>query len=101
MTQRTTRAGQNETRYTSRNFKMYADVSALRDLLTDSGVNKGTWKIQVFGTGTLVVRPVMGSVLLADASRDVNLGTLPANTVLPLEIIALVSGTATNILVMW
>lgn len=101
MTQATSKPYINATRYTSRNFKMYADVTALRDLLTDEGTNHGTWKIQIFGAGTLVVRPVTGSVRLADASKDQNLGTLPAGTVLTIEIIALVSGTATNILVMW
>jgi hypothetical protein len=101
MTQRTSRPYQNLTKYVSRNFKLYADVSALRDLLTDGGVNYGTWRILVQGAGTLVVRPVNGSVTPADASRDVNLGTVAAGTKLEIECIALVSGTATNILVMW
>lgn len=101
MTQRTTRPYQNKTQFTSRNFKFYADVTALRDLLTDGGVNYGSWKIKVITAGTLVVRPVNGSVSPVDASKDVNLGTVPAGTDLTLECIALVSGTATNILVMW
>jgi len=96
--QKTSRPYQSTTKYTSRNFKMYADVSALRDLVTDSGVNVGSWKIHVFTAGTLVVRPVNGP---ADGSKDVNLGTVAANTKLELELAALVSGTATNVLVSW
>jgi len=37
----------------------------------------------------------------ADGSKDVNLGTVAANTKLELELAALVSGTATNVLVSW
>jgi hypothetical protein len=94
---KTSRARQCATKYTSRNFKLYADVSVLRDLVTDSGVDAGTWKIHVFGAGTLVVRPVNGPV---DGSLDTSL-TVPANTKLDLELAALVSGTATAILVEW
>jgi hypothetical protein len=99
MTQNTTRAYENKTSYTSQNFKMYADVSALRDLLLDSGINTASWAIQVFGAGTLVVRPVHRKT--NDNSADITLPTIPANTTLFLSVSALVSGTATNILVMW
>lgn len=95
---KTTRARQCSTKYTSRNFKFYADVSVLRDLVTDSGVDAGTWKIRVFTAGTLVVRPVNGP---ADGSLDSPAMPIPANGLLELELSALVSGTATNILVMW
>lgn len=99
MTQSTTRAYENKTKYTSQNFKMYADVSALHDLLLDSGVNTACWRIHVFGAGTLVVRPVHRKT--SDNSADITLPTIPANTQLNIACSALVSGTATNILVMW
>lgn len=98
-TQATTRAYENKTSYTSQNFKTYADVSALRDLLLDSGVNTACWAILVFGAGSLVLRPVHRKV--TDNSADITLPAVAANTLLPISCSALVSGTATNILVMW
>ena len=96
MSQKTSRPFQCKTIETSRNFKLYADVSALRDLVADSGVNAGSWRIRVFTAGTLVVRPVNGP---ADGSKDVSLPSFSGE--ISLEVAALVSGTAAAILVMW
>lgn len=97
--QSTSRAYENKTRHTSQNFKMYADLTALRDLRIDGGTNTACWRIQVFGAGTMVVRPVHRQS--NDNTADVTLPTIPAGTILNLSVSALVSGTATNILVMW
>jgi hypothetical protein len=99
MTQATSRPYQPRVqKQTSRNYKLYASVAAPQNLVTDSGVNESCVRILVITAGTLVVRPVGGP---ADGSRDVSFPALPANTLLPIEAIMLVSGTATNILVMW
>lgn len=100
MTQSTTRAYENrKISTTSQNFKMYADVSALRDLLIDGGLNVACWRILVIGGGSLVVRPVHRKT--SDNSADITFPVLAVNTRLDISCSALVSGTATSILVMW
>lgn len=87
----------NITRGRSRFFRYYTTVTN-QDLYAQ-GPNDGEdvppAEIHVYGAGDLVVTRVDGT--------NVTLAGLPAGTVLPIEIRALVASgsTATNVLVLW